>query len=306
MRTVELTRDFGTVRGLDGLCLQVPVGKVSGLLGPNGAGKTTTIRILLGLIEPTSGAVDVLGRDPMTEGTAVRASSGALLERSGHYDRLTVEENLEFYGRVRGLGREERRTRITELLERFDLAERREDLAGTLSRGMRRKLGIARALLHRPALLFLDEPTAGLDPAAAHALRLLLVELRSGEHTTVLLTTHDLIAAEHVCDHIAVIKDGTLLAAGSLDELRTPRGGAALSIKGGAFTEELLARLQALPPVSTVSLRDGELRVDLRDATAQASVVRSIVENGGEVETVVPRRTTLEGAYLRLIGAAES
>ena len=202
IRVDRLTRTFGAITAVDHLTLEVPRGVVFGFLGPNGAGKTTTIRLLLGLLEPTGGRVDVLGFDPRYQGYDIRQRSGALLEEPGIYDRMNAEDNLDFYARVWRLSSSERRARVKELLTRFELWDRRKQSPELWSTGMRQKLAVARALLHQPEVLFLDEPTAGLDPLAAHELGDELVKLASSEGVTVVLTTHDLAEAVPVrgCD----------------------------------------------------------------------------------------------------------
>ena len=189
IRIENLTRDFKTVRSVDGLSLEVPAGIIFGFLGPNGAGKTTTINLLLGLLEPTSGHAEVLGFDTRTHADEVRTRTGALLEHPGVYEQLTAEDNLEFYGRVYRLPTVQRRARIQELLAHMGLWERRKERAGTWSKGMKQKLALARAMLHRPSLIFLDEPTAGLDVQAAVAVREDLESLAAREGVTVFLTT---------------------------------------------------------------------------------------------------------------------
>ncbi len=218
-----LRRDFGERRAIDDLTICVRAGTVFGLLGPNGAGKTSTIRMLLGLLEPTSGSARVFGLDTQREGAAIREKCGALLEHAGLYERLSAEDNLEFYGRVFRAPAAERRARIEELLRNMGLWDRRRETVATWSRGMKQKLAIARAMLHRPQLLFLDEPTAGLDPIAAGALRDDLASLVSREHVTVFLTTHNLAEAERLCESVAVLKDGKLLATGTPREVRDGR-----------------------------------------------------------------------------------
>ena len=194
IRARGLSRSFGSagsiVRALDDLNLEVPAGSVFGFLGPNGAGKTTTIRLLLGLIEPTGGSAEVLGFDTRTHGAEIRARSGALLEYSGLYERLSAEDNLRFYGRVAHMPAADLDQRIQELLTHLGLWDRRKEPAIKWSRGMKQKLAIARPLLHRPGLVFLDEPTAGLDPVAAASLREDLAALASRQGAAVFLTTH--------------------------------------------------------------------------------------------------------------------
>lgn len=211
---------FGDLKALDRLTLRVRAGTVFGLLGPNGAGKTTTIRVLLGLIEVVSGNTRVLGLDLPAQAAAVRCRTGALLEHTGLYERLSAVDNLDFYGRVWRLGRAERQDRIRELLTVSGLWDRRHDVVARWSRGMKQKLAVARAMLHRPQLLLLDEPTAGLDPVAAASLREALATLVIRERITVLLTTHNLGEAERLCVEIGVLSRGRLLAAGTPADIK--------------------------------------------------------------------------------------
>src|SRR5438132_1338601 len=185
IRTQGLTRSFGSVRALDNLTIEVPAGSTFGFLGPNGAGKTTTIRLLLGLIEPTGGKAEVLGFDTRTQSDEIRARCGALLEHSGLYERMSAEDNLRFYGRVARMPQQKLEQRIQELLTHMGLWDRRKESVIKWSRGMKQKLAVARPLLHHPALIFLDEPTAGLDPVAAAGLREDLAALASGQGATI-------------------------------------------------------------------------------------------------------------------------
>jgi ABC-2 type transport system ATP-binding protein len=192
IQTERLTRDFGAVRAVDNMTLGVPVGIIFGFLGANGAGKTTTIHLLLSLIEPTSGGARTLGYDTRQHGQAIRERAGALLEFNGLYERLNAVDNLDFYGRVWHMSKADRQARIQELLTHFDLWDRRSEPVAGWSRGMKQKLAIARVLFHHPKLIFLDEPTAGLDPVAAASLRDDLAELAQREGVTVFLNTHNL------------------------------------------------------------------------------------------------------------------
>ncbi len=225
IRIENLTRDFETVRAVDGLSLEVPAGIIFGFLGPNGAGKTTTINLLLGLLEPTSGRAEVLGFDTRTQADGVRTCTGALLEHPGVYEQLTAEDNLEFYGRVWRMPAAERQARIKELLTNMGLWERRKERAGTWSKGMKQKLALARAMLHRPPLVFLDEPTAGLDVVSAVAVREDLESLAARGGVTVFLTTHNMAEVERLCAQVAVIRAGKLVAVGHPDQLRARAGG---------------------------------------------------------------------------------
>ena len=245
IRTDELARVFGAVRAVQHLTLEVPRGVIFGFLGPNGAGKTTTIRLLLGLLEPTEGRAEVLDFDVRTQADEIRSRTGALLEHPGLYERLRAEDNLEFYGRIWQIPAGARQARIKEILTHLGLWERRKELVGRWSRGMKQKLAVARALLHRPQLIFLDEPTAGLDPIAAAALREDLVRLAASEGLTVFLTTHNLSEAEKLCHRVGVIRQGELLAVGSPDELRARQGRRGWRSPAAAFRRRSWLRSEA-------------------------------------------------------------
>ena len=301
IRTMDLTRDFGTLRAVDGLTLEVPAGTVFGFLGPNGSGKTTTIRLLLGLLEPTRGRAEVLGYDSASQGAEVRARCGALLEHAGLYERLSADDNLEFFGRVWRLKPEERRARSRELLEHMGLWERRRELVGTWSRGMKQKLAVARALLQRPPLVFLDEPTAGLDPEEAAALHADLSSLARAEGVTVFLTTHNLAEAEKLCSQVGVIRQGRLLAIGSPDDLRAQAGGPRAEILGHGWSDEALAQVRARPEVASAVLEDHRLALELRGEPELAPLVSLLVAAGVSVEEVRKGKANLEEVFLTLM-----
>jgi ABC-2 type transport system ATP-binding protein len=303
IRTENLTRDFKTVRAVDALSLDVPPGILFGFLGPNASGKTTTIRLLLGLLEPTAGKAEVLGFDTRTHADEIRARVGALLEHPGLYERLSAEDNLEFYGRAWRLPAPERGARIKALLSNVGLWERRKEAVATWSRGMKQKLAVARALLHRPRLIFLDEPTAGLDPVAAAALRDDLAALAAQEGVTVFLTTHNLAEAEKLCARVAVIRQGRLIAVGHPDELRAKTGGPHVEIVGKGFGESALAALRARPEVVSIEATNGRLSITLRtDANAEvAPLVSLLVGCGAQVEEVRKGKASLEEAFLDLV-----
>jgi ABC-2 type transport system ATP-binding protein len=304
IRTEDLTREFGSLRAVDGVSLEVPSGSIFGFLGPNGSGKTTTIRLLLGLLEPTRGSATVLGHDTRDEAGAVRERCGALLEHSGLYERMTARDNLAFYGRVWHLAEPEREGRIRELLEGLGLWDRRDEIVGTWSRGMKQKLAVARALLHRPALVFLDEPTAGLDPLAAAALRDDLTELARHEGVTVFLTTHNLAEAEKLCDQVAVIRAGRLLAVGRPDELRSRARRDRMEITGRGLDERVVRALAADPAVESADLGDGRLTLRLRDGHDSAPLVARLVAEGVAIDEVRKGGADLEDAFLALMETA--
>jgi ABC-2 type transport system ATP-binding protein len=301
IRTQALTRDFKSTRAVDGLTIEVPAGIVFGFLGPNGSGKTTTIRMLLGLLEPTSGHAGVLGFDTVKDPDEIRTRTGALLEHPGIYERLSAEDNLDLYGRIWKMPEAQRRARIKELLESFGLWERRKDAAGTWSHGMKKKLAVARAMLHRPALLFLDEPTSGMDAVAAAGLRDDLIEVVKREGVTVFLTTHNLPEAEKLCSRVAVIHNGRLLAEGRPDQLRSRTGNHHVEIIGSGFSENALHLLRSNAQVRTANAADGLLSMDVEDSSRIAPLIRMLVEAGAEIEEVRKAKASLEEVFLALV-----
>lgn len=296
-----VTRDFGAIRAVDNLSLDVPAGIVFGFLGPNGSGKTTTIRLLLGLLEPTVGRASVLGMDSVAEADKVRAASGALLEHTGLYERLSAQDNLEYYGRIWRLPDEERKSRVKELLTQAGLWDRRKEAVQGWSRGMKQKLAIARVLIHRPSVIFLDEPTAGLDPVAAAELREHLAELASREGATIFLTTHNLSEAERLCAEVAVIRNGRLLAAGSPKDLRAGDNHAKAEVVGSGFSDALLDQLRARPEVAALQADEAGLKIDLTGNVSLAPLVSLLVGAGAEVEEVRKVRASLEEVFLTLM-----
>ena len=301
IRTEHLSRFFGTVKAVDDLTLEVPSGIVFGFLGPNGAGKTTTIHLLLGLLEPTQGAASVLGFDTRTQAADIRARIGALLEFAGLYERMTAEDNLDLYGRIYHMPTAERRARIKELLVHLDLWDRRKDQIGKWSRGMKQKLAVARALLHHPPLIFLDEPTAGFDPIAAASLRNDLASLVAREGVTVFLNTHNLAEAEKLCAQVGVIRQGRLLTVGNPDELRLRTGGPQAEIVGSGFNDQMLAQIREQPEVAKAELQNNHFTLELRGENRVGPLVGLIVRSGGEVEEVRKGKASLEDVFLTLM-----
>jgi len=299
--TKHITRDFKTIRAVDDLSLEIPKGVVFGFIGPNGAGKTTTIRLLLGLLEPTDGCAEVLGFDTRFQASKARERTGALLEHNGLYERLNALDNLEFYGRVYKIPSAELTSRIKELLSHFDLWDRRKEQVSKWSRGMKQKLSVARVMLHRPSLIFLDEPTAGLDPVAAASLREDLARLVSDDGTTVFLTTHNLSEAEKLCNIVGVINRGKLLSVGHPDELRSTSGTIKAEITGRGFTSQLIELLRLKSEVTGVELKNDRLLIELSGDVSIAPLINLMVSEGAEIEEVQKGKATLEEAFLTLM-----
>jgi len=300
--THNLTKEFESVRALEHLSLEIPPGIIFGFLGPNGAGKTTTIRLLLGLLEPTLGKAQVLGFDTQTQADQIRARTGALLEHSGIYEQMSAEDNLEFYGKAFLMSAAERQARIQELLSEMGLWERRKDRVGTWSRGMKQKLALARTMLHGPKLILLDEPTSGLDVQAAVSVREDLTALASRERVTIFLTTHNMVDAEKLCQQVAVIREGKLIAVGSPDQLRTSAGKPQVEVIGRGFSNQALSLLQAHPQVAAIQKQDHHLMIDLLAETDTADLVNILVGAGAQIEEVHRSKASLEEVFLKLVG----
>ena len=302
LQATDLGRRFGERWAVRGIHLEVRRGEVLGLLGPNGAGKTTTVRLLTALIEPSEGTAAVDGFDVRERPEDVRARVGILTETPGLYDKLTASANLDFFARLYGLDAATRAERIERYLRLFGLWERRDDVAGTFSKGMKQKLAIARALLHDPSVVFLDEPTAALDPEAAFIVREAIETLRKGGRTIV-LATHNLDEADRLCDRIAFVRGG-LLRVDSPARLRGALGARGLAIRlAGPASDVLLGTIRAVPGVGAVQSVDGTVRVGIEEPEAVApAVVRAVVAAGGDVIEVRVERTSLEQIYFDVMG----
>ena len=219
IETHDLSKDFGDFTAVDGVSLNIEAGTVLALLGPNGAGKTTTVRMLTSVLRPTRGTASVAGYDVVKYPDRVRASVGVLTEQHGLYGRMPGDDYLDFFGQLYRMDKSLRRKRIAELLERFGLGDARRRKVAEYSKGMRQKLALARALLHSPPILLLDEPTSAMDPESARLVRNSIKELRSAERAIV-LCTHNLAEAEELADQIAIIRNGKIITQGNLLELK--------------------------------------------------------------------------------------
>ena len=302
----RLCRRFPGGVGLEHLDVEVPTGTVLALLGPNGAGKTTTVRLLNGVLRPDGGTARVLGLDPTTEGTAVRRRTGVLTEHAGFDDRLTARENLKYGAQVRGLVGPETDARIDELLERFEMGERADRPVQGASTGQRKRLGLARALLHRPEVLFLDEPTSGLDPSATRAVVELIRGLATDEGRTVILCTHFLGEAGQLADQMAVLDRGRLVASGAPAELAaTLWQGMAVDLSVDR-PEAAEAVVRSCRGVLEVERTAGGITARVEAREVVAAVVRALVEAGVDVLGAVPREPTLEDVYFELEARAST
>jgi len=294
----EVNKKVGAITAVDRLDLDVQAGEVFGFLGPNGAGKTTTVRLLSALIGPTAGRAWVNGLEVGRQDSAIRASIGILTEQPGLYDRLSAEKNLTIYAHL--YGAPDPAARVEKVLRMLGLWDRRKDAAGSFSKGMKQKLAIARAILHEPKTIFLDEPTAALDPEAAKLVRDFIEELKS-EGRTIFLCTHNLDEADRLCDRIAVFKH-RIIKVDSPSRMRTTMFGRTIEIQLRATDASMLALLKRFSFVKSAELNDGKIVVGVDDPEAgNPALVKALVEAGAEVQFVSELKHSLEDVYLSLI-----
>ncbi len=299
----NLTHAYGSRLALKNLSLQVQPGEILGLLGPNGAGKTTTVRLLNGLLRPRSGRLTVLGFDPQQQGEQVRLRSGVLTETPALYERLTARQNLVFFATLAGMPPVERDERIAELLAYFELTGRANEKVANFSKGMKQRLALARALLHHPRMLFLDEPTSALDPEASAQVRDLIASIGRQDGHTVILCTHILSEAERLCDRIAILGQGRLLAIGTLDELRRQvLPGLWLEVAlWGQQPASLHSALQGLAGVQELEPHgDARMRLRVADMAVVPLVAQTVLKQGGQLLRLQPHEVSLEEIYLTL------
>jgi ABC-2 type transport system ATP-binding protein len=304
VRAQGLGKRFGDKLAVSGVTFEVAAGEVFGLLGPNGAGKTTTLRMLAGLYRPDEGEATVAGISASQDPDRLRERVGLLTEQPGLYDRLTARENLTFFARLYGVPRSEVDARIDHWLGRLGLAEKRDERAGTLSKGQRQKLAIARAFLHEPPVVFLDEPTSGLDPESASVVRETIAAL-SGEGRTLILCSHNLFEVERLCRRVGVLRalpgeGGKLLLVTEVSHLRGRARITTVRLTGRA--EPFVSVVQALPGVAGAQAEGDRLRIEFADgvvATPQA--IAALVSRGAEILEVTLAERHLEDAYLALV-----
>ena len=305
IETQNLTRKFGDLIAVDDLTLSVKEGEVFGFLGPNGAGKTTTVRMLCCLISKTSGEARIAGYDVGKDADSlkIRKLIGLVPDNVGLYEDLSAYDNLDFYGKLYDCTEAQRKENIQRFLTMLGLWEKRDVMAGTFSKGMKQKLAIARALIHEPKLLFMDEPTANLDPESAKTVRDFILELKK-EKRTIFLNTHNLDEAQRICDRIGILST-KLLATGTPQELER-----ALSSGGGTRRTVVLLQEQATDAMlaglgrlsGKVTTEGNKLTIELNDPEKQnPAVIEAIAKAGGHIQSVTIVGASLEDVYLKLV-----
>jgi len=301
----QASKAFGQTIAVDRLSMAVAAGQVFGLIGPSGCGKTTTIRLLLGVLQPTSGSVCVMGSEPARFSTSQREAIGYTPQGFFLYPTLTVYENVRFVASLFGMGWRRRRKRIREVLEFLELWDVRRRLTKQLSGGMQRRLELACALVHEPKLLFVDEPTAGLDPVLRSKIWDLLRSLRD-QGVTVFVTTQYIDEIEH-CDNVGILDRGRLVAIGTPDSLRSKAlGGEVVEVDASDVSREAVMALRELPAVKSIRWTDVGLRVVVEDAAAATpAITETLQERGQVVEAVRPVVASFDDVFKRIVGAEE-
>ena len=303
IQTKNLTKKFGKLIAVDNLNLEISEGELFGFLGPNGAGKTTTISMLCTILKPTSGSAKVWNHDIIKGQTHVRKSIGIVFQDPSLDENLTARENLEFHGRLYKVPKNVMRSRMEELLELMELSDRLDDLVKTYSGGMRRRLEIARGLLHHPKVLFLDEPPLGLDPQTRIHIWKYIEKLNKAEGITMLLTTHYMHEADYLCNNIAIIDEGRIVASGTPYALKESLGGDVVTITAKSSGKQLKQDLLKLKNVKNVDFLNNTIRIMASHGDRVIPEAMDLVRHHGiATESVTLHEPTLEDVYIKFTG----
>lgn len=299
-----LTKRFGSFTAVDNVSFDVPEGEIFGYLGPNGAGKTTLMRMLTTLLIPSGGSAKIAGFDVVKNSADVRRQIGVISQAMTSDLDLTGYENLDIYGRFYGVPARERRERIKYLLDMVGLSSRAGELVAAYSGGMRRRLEVARGLVHKPKILFLDEPSSGLDPQSRRVMWELLRQIRQESSTTMFLTTHYMEEADALCNRVAIIDAGKLIVMGSPAQLkREIPGSDIVSIAVGGLSDALVSSVKALPLVRNLHVEDETLRVYVDNgATSLTALMDAIRSSGGSILSTSIHEQTLEDVFIHFTG----
>jgi len=297
----NLTKKFDNVTAVDGVTFHVGEGEVFGFLGPNGAGKTTTVRMLCCLISKTSGVARIAGYEVGNDADSlkIRKLIGLVPDNVGLYDTLSAYDNLDFYGKLYDCTAAQRKENIQRFLTMLGLWEKKDVAAGTFSKGMKQKLAIARALIHDPQILFMDEPTANLDPESSKTVREFILDLKN-EKRTIFLNTHNLDEAQRICDKIAILNT-KLMAMGTPEELERSVSGRKTVIQLEQASDAILTALKKLP-LGNIAIDGNRLTIDVTNPEKEnVAIVDAIFRAGGHVQSVTVVGSTLEDAYMKLV-----
>jgi ABC-2 type transport system ATP-binding protein len=299
-----ITKKYGMITAVDKVTFDVMEGEIFGFLGPNGAGKTTLIRVLTTLLKPTEGTATVACCNVDREPEKVRREIGVVPQAMTSDLDLTGYENMDIYGRFYGISSKERKERIKYLLEMVGLASRANDLVAAYSGGMRRRLEVARVLVHRPKILFLDEPTIGLDPQSRHVVWDFLRKLREGDSMTVFLTTHYMEEAEALCNRVAIIDSGKIIAIGSPNELKSQiPGNDIISLTFESLSEDIIDRIKALTFVHNVNIEDNNLRIYVDNGALNLPLLMDEIKSfGGKILSATIHEQSLEDVFIHYTG----
>ncbi len=301
VETYDLTKRYGEFTAVDGLNMEVTKGEIFGFLGPNGAGKTTTVLMLMGLSVPTSGTGIVGGYDIVEQSREIRSTASILPEYSSLYGGMTAFENLDYLGRLNNIPKEEREDRIHETLEIVGMSDWLDKKYESFSRGMKQRVGIASTMMKNPQVLFLDEPTLGLDPVGTREIRELILDLKNKEGVTVVMTSHILSEVQATCDRIGIINGGKLVLNETMSNLNNVMLGAedrSVEFKLTQVTPEIVHEIESIDGVKRVTQENGKLYV-YGNAESDVNVSRVIVENGSIILMMKPREYTLEEIFMK-------
>lgn len=299
---IELCKDFGSFRAVDHLSLTIQQGEIFGLLGPNGSGKTTTINMISGLSVPTSGTVRVLGYDVRRDARKVRQLLGAVPQETALYEELSAWTNMDFHADIFGIPRKEKKERITRMLELVQLLERKDSRVGTFSGGMKRRLALGRALLHNPSLVYLDEPTLGVDVQARRVIWDYILSLRE-QGKTVLITTNYLEEAQALCDRVAIIDHGKLIAVDTPQYLKQTYGGSVIESETTQPVRSIEA-IRAIAGVQEVKQEGKHLTITTQGTHNAVPEIINIVSQENELSDITVREPNLDEIFIRLTGTA--
>jgi ABC-2 type transport system ATP-binding protein len=301
----NLTKKFKDITAVENISFNINESEIFGFLGPNGAGKTTTIRMLSTLISPTSGKITIDNRDPRTDGEYIRSITGLLTESPGMYEKISAYDNLDYYSSFYDISGSRRKNNIEKYLKMFDLWDRKEDLAGTYSKGMKQKLALSRTLIHEPKILLLDEPTAGLDPESAHMVRTFIDSLKK-EKTTVFLCTHNLEEASNLSDRVCIIKRKIIRIA-TLSELQNDDKNKRVEIVFSDDADRYVKLMEEIDGIKNIQTdKNRAILVIEKPETSNPLIIKKLIGSGAGILYFNEIKATLEEIYLDLIKDEEA